>query len=324
MKENEAIMKKLLPFLLIFVYEIAWGQNFVLVDSVRASGQGFFGGAASSDLTHIVYGPYAGHTGETGLPLTDCDSLFIIGFQASTNEISVRKKYYIGNNAWVVATTKDGSYTVIGTDNAEVLVFQDTTLIAAGEISGNPMQKRGIAISEDGNYFGVGGGTFTLHELTSATPLTPIYIGVTGVFRGIDFSLNNRYCTFGGRLDSLNLAYLGVYDLSEMSLVFSDTVAQPDGECGELRQVAISSDGNRIISGTFGIDNPKLYYYVRHDPTSTDWILQDEIDSLSRVYWVDMDSTGRLAVVATQGTNPDNIGLYELSDSSMTLRWKNR
>ncbi|MCD6336968.1 MAG: T9SS type A sorting domain-containing protein [Candidatus Marinimicrobia bacterium] len=305
-------MKKLI-IAIFFGFGLLMGQalppiEYNLVDSVKATGIGFWGGAASSNLDLIVYGPYIGS--ETAI--TENDSLF---FFNSTGEVI--KSEHIGNTVWAIATTPDGEYTVVGTDNEDILIFHNTVKIAQGTIPGNCCQKRGVAVSPDGSYYGVGGSRFTLHSFKDSN-LIPIYNGVsTAQLRAIDFSANNKYVAFGGRFNPQNLTYIALYDLETRALVFSDTLEQPAGANGELRQIAISKNGNRIVAGTFGQENSKIYYYSREDSTSGNWSKKEEISSSSSIYWIDMDDAGKSTVLSTQA---GGLKFYSLSDSSMNLK----
>ena len=213
----------------------------------------------------------------------------------------------------------DGTYAIAGCDDERVRVFKNEALIAEGPINGNCCQKRATMLSKDNKYFAVGGDKFTLHDLSATNVLQPIYTGIaTGQLRAIDFSDDHNYVAFGGRMSSpTSDSYFGVYDLNQQQLIFSDTISQPPTENGEIRELAISPNGDRIVFGLFSGSNSSIYYYVRVSGTDQ-WTLIKSILVGSSIYWVDMDASGDVVVISTQS---HNTSMYDLTDTSMTTRW---
>jgi len=109
--------------------------------------------------------------------------------------------------------------------------------------------------------------------------------------------------------------YLGVYDLQTRTCVYTDTIAYSSGTNAELRSLAISPDGNRIVAGNWA---GFVHYYVRTNGQGT-WSRVQSIGIGNRVYCIDMDATGTLAVVGMQETG---LRLYQLGDSAMSLLWE--
>ena len=85
--------------------------------------------------------------------------------------------------------------------------------------------------------------------------------------RAMDFASGGRWVAYGGRREvgGRQLSIVAVYDLTSRTRVMWDTIPTT-AENGELRSLAISSDGHRIIAGDWA---GRLHYYVRTDPTST-------------------------------------------------------
>ncbi|MBI4408453.1 MAG: Ig-like domain-containing protein [Gemmatimonadetes bacterium] len=289
-------------------------QGFVLVDSVVVGGSGgFFGGAVSSDFSLIAIGPFT----------QDASSSPLLRFYNASGQLLATHNVLAGGGGgtragtWAVAMTRDGSKTVVGSDDENLYIFSGTSLAASGRpIPGN-FQIRGVAISDNGRWAGAGGGRFTLHDLTAADPIAPVFVdSATDQLRAVDFSSNNRYVAYGGQRgqDTGNAATLmGIYDLERRQRVFHDSIP-----CGcnnaELRMLSISSDGNRIVAGDWA---DRLHYYVRADTTGT-WQRVQTITIGSRVYWTDMSADNSVAIVATQS---NGLRLYSLGATSLALLW---
>lgn len=281
--------------------------TFTLVKRVASEGRGYFAGAASRNLEFIAIGGYA--STEPGVQANERHLTF---FDAEGN---ILRKVDIGGSSWAVAMTPDGSKTVAGSDDEKLYIFEGTQLVASGRpITGNT-QIRGVAISEDGRYVGAGGAKFTLLDLTAAEPLTPIFVdSATGQLRAVHFSPGGRYVAYGGRFLSSNM-YLGVYDLQTRQGVFSDTIAYPQDTNAELRSIAISPDGNKIVAGNWA---DFIHYYVRTSSQGS-WSRVQSIDAGSRVYWVDMDHKGEVVVVGVQG---GGVRVYQMGTASLSLLWE--
>ncbi|MFM8566307.1 MAG: WD40 repeat domain-containing protein [Gemmatimonadota bacterium] len=276
-----------------------------LRDSLVTTTQGLFMGAASRDLSRIAVGPNVDASSTTrDLLFTDFTG-------------AVLARHDVGGATWAVAMTPDGARTVVGSDDEQVYVFQGTALRNRGRpLSGNT-QVRGVAISDDGRWAGTGGQRFVLLDLEAATPLTPVYVDSTLTqTRAMDFASGGRWLAYGGRqeIGGRQLSIVAVYDLTSRTRVLWDTIPTT-AENGELRSLAISSDGNRIIAGDWA---GHLHYYVRSNPASTTWSRSTQ-DVASRVYWVDLTADASRAVVGTQGSD---LRRYDLSSTAATLAWK--
>jgi WD40 repeat protein len=277
---------------------------FTVRDSVTLSTQGFFVGAASRDFSRIVVAPYVDATATTR------DLVFL----DASGTIEARRN--IGGTSWAVAMTPDGTRTVAGSDDENLYFFQGTTLAASGRpITGNT-QVRGVAISDDGRWVGAGGAKFTLHDWNSATPAVPVYVdSATTQLRAIDFSSDGRYVAYGGRNSTGDAdpgtTYLAVYDLILGRRVFQENFACTGCANAELRQLAISSDGGKILAGDWG---GRLHYYVR-DAGTTNWTRTTQT-GLSRVYWVDMNADGTRAAV---GVQESGVRLFALGATATQL-----
>lgn len=159
--------------------------DYTLVATAKSEGGGYFAGAASSDLALIAIGGYV--SSDANVKANERELTF---FDADGK---VLKKVNIGNGTWSVAMTPDGKKTAAGSDDENLYLFEGTTLVASGRPLASNLQIRGVAISEDGRYVGSGGAKFTLHDLTSSTPLTPIYTDTTlGACRTVDFASKGR------------------------------------------------------------------------------------------------------------------------------------
>lgn len=278
-----------------------------LVAKVTSEDGGYFAGAAASDFSLVAITGYA--TTTEGI---DADERNLTFFDADGNLLA---KVDIGGGSWGVAMTPDGSKTVAGSDDEQLYVFEGTTLVASGRPIGGNGQLRGMAISADGQYAVVGGFAASVHDLTAADPITPIFIDdTTDQLRGVDITPDGRYAAYGGRYGGNNM-YMGIYDTQAGERVYSDTITYAEGINAELRMLAISDDGNRVVAGDWG---GFVYYYVRPSPTA-DWSRVQSIEVGSRVYWIDMDSSGTLAAVGVQGSG---VRLYELDDSSFVELWE--
>lgn len=262
----------ILIFLSSFVLSLkaSHAQNFegndVLVDSIKSSNFGLFGGAASRDL-HII--ATTSYVPESNKPPTNPSNRYLTLFDQDSD---IMKHVDIGNGSWAIAMTTDGNWTVAGSDDENLYIFHDTTLIAWDRpIPGNTQIRR-VAIRNDGRYVGAGGMRFTLHDLTNSNPLRPIFVdSTTAQLRAIDFSDNGRYVACGGQFGSGNLAttYFDMYNLMEARRVFSDTNTYyyPTGNASaEFRHLSISPDGKRLaFVGWSGYP----YFYKQREQTST-------------------------------------------------------
>lgn len=269
--------------------------SYVLVKRVKSDDGGYFAGAASRDLKLIAIGGYVSPQGpetanERNLTFFDADG-------------NVLKKVSIGHQSWAVAMPPDGGRTVAGSDDEKIYVFEGTNLVAFGVATPGHGQIRGVAISDDVRFAGAGGIKFTIHDLNASKPVTPIYVDSTPIQnRAVDFAAGGRYVAYGGKSAEATL-YMAVYDLQTRQRVFTDSITYTATTCGldnsgncnaELRQLSISSDGNRIVGGDWA---GYFHYWVRSTPNGT-WNRVQSIDlrHLQRMYWTDMDAAGTLAV----------------------------
>jgi len=279
--------------------------SLTLRDSLVTATQGLFMGAASRDLSRIAVGPNVDGTSTTR-------ELLFTDFTGT-----VLARHDVGGATWAVAMTPDGARTVVGSDDEQVYVFQGTALRNRGRpLTGNT-QVRGVAISDDGRWAGTGGQRFVLLDLDAASPLDPVFVDSTLTqTRAMDFASGGRWLAYGGRqeISGRQLSIVAVYDLTSRTRVLWDTIPTT-AENGELRSLAISSDGNRIIAGDWA---GRLHYYVRTNPASTTWTRSTQ-DVASRIYWVDLTADASRAVVGTQGSD---LRLYDLSSTAATLAWK--
>jgi len=279
---------------------------FDLRDSVVVSTQGFFVGAASRTFSRIAVAPYA------DVAATTRDLVFL----DASGAILARRA--IGGTSWAVAMTPDGARTVAGSDDENLYFFDGTTLAASGRpITGNT-QIRGVAISDDGRWVGAGGGRFTLHDWNAANRVAPIYVdSTTTQLRAIDFSSNGRLAAYGGRVSTSpsdpGTTYIAVYDLVTQTRIFRELITCPSCSNAELRQLAISSDGSRILAGDWG---GRLHYFIR-DGSSNNWTRSTQSVG-SRVYWIDMNADGTRAAV---GVQESGVRLFSLG-SSATQLWE--
>ena len=280
-------------------------STLTLRDSLVTTAQGLFMGAASRDLSRIAVGPNVDATS------TSRDLLFT-DFSGT-----ILARHDVGGSTWAVAMTPDGARTIAGSDDEQVYVFQGTALRNRGRPLAGNTQVRGVAISDDGRWAGTGGQRFVLLDLDAATPLAPIYVDSTLTqTRAMDFASGGRWVAYGGRreVSGRQLSIVAIYDLTNRTRVLWDTIPTT-AENGELRSLAISSDGNRIIAGDWA---GRLHYYVRTDPAGTTWTRSTQ-DVGSRIYWVDLTADATRAVVGTQGSD---LRLYDLSATAATLNWK--
>lgn len=284
-------------------------RTFVLIDSVVVEGTGgFFMGAAAGDLSLIAIGPYVDDP--TASPL--------FRFYDATGHLLAT--HNVGASVWAVAMTPDGSRTVASSDDGKLYVFHGTALVASGQpVPRNPIV-RGVGISDDGRYAAAGAAAFSLHDLTAADPIVPIFVDTEGdQVRAVDFSRNNRYVAYGGQRGWQTghaVTLMNVYDLARRQRVYHDSIPC---ECdnAEMRMLSISSDGNRIIGGDWA---GRLHYYIRED-TAASWRRVQTIEmGDDRVYWTDMTTDNSLAVVSFQG---HGVHLYRLGPASMTELWSN-
>ena len=283
------------------------GSNlFDLRDSVVVSTQGFFVGAASRTFSRIAVAPYA------DVAATTRDLIFLDG----SGTILARQP--IGGTSWAVAMTPDGARTVAGSDDESLYFFQGTAPAGSGRpITGNT-QIRGVAISDDGRWVGAGGGRFTLHDWNAANRVAPIYVdSTTTQLRAIDFSANGRLVAYGGRVstspDDPGTTYLAVYDLVTRTRIFRELIPCPGCSNAELRQLAISDDGSRILAGDWG---GRLHYFTR-DGSTNNWTRSTQSVG-SRVYWIDMNADGTRAAV---GVQESGVRLFSLG-STATQLWE--
>jgi len=292
--------------------------GYTLIRSVQAQTGGFYHGDASADLTLIAVGPYL-----TGDPSRTETRGYITFFNAEGEALA---RTGVGGTVWSVAMTPDGTRTVAGSDDEKLYVFNRTTLVASGAPVAGDATLRGVAVTDDGRYAGVGGTWFTLHDLSAADPIRPIYTDTTpSQVRAVAFSASGRYVAYGGwnnveanRQGAAPTMYLAVYDVQLRQRVFTHGITYPAGAIAELRHLSISSDGNKIVAGNWAYH---FLYYVRSDPSSTTWELKHDVELTQRVYWTAMDPTGSVAVVGEQS---GLVRLYALGDSELTLLWEKR
>ena len=280
-------------------------STLTLRDSLVTTTQGLFMGAASRDLSRIAVGPNVDGTSTSR-------ELLFTDFSGT-----VLARHDVGGSTWAVAMTPDGARTIAGSDDEQVYVFQGTALRNRGRPLNGNTQVRGVAISDDGRWAGTGGQRFVLLDLEAATPLAPAYVDSTLTqTRAMDFASGGRWVAYGGRQEvgGRQLSIVAVYDLTNRTRVMWDTIPTT-AENGELRSLAISSDGHRIIAGDWA---GRLHYYVRNDASGTTWARSTQ-DVGSRVYWVDLTADATRAVVGTQGSD---LRLYDLSNTAATLNWK--
>jgi WD40 repeat protein len=283
------------------------GSNlFDLRDSIVVSTQGFFVGAASRTFSRIAVAPYA------DVAATTRDLIFLDG----SGTILARQP--IGGTSWAVAMTPDGARTVAGSDDESLYFFQGTAPAGSGRpITGNT-QIRGVAISDDGRWVGAGGGRFTLHDWNAANRVAPVYVdSTTTQLRAIDFSANGRLVAYGGRVstspDDPGTTYIAVYDLVTRTRIFRELIPCPGCSNAELRQLAISDDGSRILAGDWG---GRLHYFTR-DGSTNNWTRSSQSVG-SRVYWIDMNADGTRAAV---GVQESGVRLFSLG-STATQLWE--
>ena len=278
-----------------------------LVATVESEGGAYFAGAADEDLELIAIGGKV--STEAGAETDERDLTF---FDADGNVLNTVD---IGGGSWAVAMTPDGEKTVAGSDDNNLYVFEGTTLVASGTPVPANGEIRGVAIGDDGRYAGAGGFIFTLHDLTASDPITPIFEdSTTDQLRAVDISDDGRFVAYGGRFGGSNM-YLGLFDTETMELVFSDTIEYSAETNAELRSLAISPDGSSIVAG----DWAGFVHYYRRDDDQESWSRLESIEIGSRVYWIDMDASGTLAVVGVQGSG---LRLYETGESALTLLWE--
>jgi WD40 repeat protein len=280
------------------------GSIFDLRDSVVVATQGFFVGAASSTFSRIAVAPHVDATATTR------DLVFL----DANGTIEARRN--LGGSSWAVAMTPDGTRTVAGSDDENLYFFSGTALVSSGRpITGN-IEIRGVAISDDGRWVGAGGGRFTLHDWNAANRVAPVYVdSSTTQLRAIDFAANGRYVAYGGRITASpadpGTTYIAVYDLQARQRVFRELIPCPECSNGELRQLAISADGDRILAGDWG---GRLHYYIRDGGTGT-WTRTTQSVG-SRVYWVDMSADGTRAAVGVQASG---VRLFSLGATATQL-----
>jgi WD40 repeat protein len=278
------------------------GSLFALRDSVVVATQGFFLGAASSTFSRIAVAPHVDATATTR------DLVFL----DANGTIEARRN--LGGSSWAVAMTPDGTRTVAGSDDENLYFFSGTALVSSGRpIPGN-IEIRGVAISDDGRWVGAGGGRFTLHDWNAANRVAPVYVdSSTTQLRAIDFAANGRYVAYGGRITTSpadpGTTYIAVYDLQAQQRVFRELIPCPGCSNGELRQLAISADGDRILAGDWG---GRLHYFIRDGGT---WTRTTQSVG-SRVYWVDMSADGTRAAV---GVQESGVRLFSLGATATQL-----
>ncbi|MBU6367663.1 MAG: Ig-like domain-containing protein, partial [Gemmatimonadetes bacterium] len=279
-------------------------DTFVLRDSLVLSTQGMFVGAAAADFSRIAVAPYVDSAA------TSRDLLFV----NAAGTIEARRN--IGNSSWAVAMTPDGARTVAGSDDETLYFFNGTTLVASGRPIPSNQEIRGVAISDNGRWVGAGGGRFTLHDWNAANPVVPVYVdSSTTQLRAIDFSSDGRYVAYGGRYSTSNsdpgTTYLAVYDLETRTRVFREFITCAGCANAELRSVAISPDGGKILAGDWG---GRLHYFTR-DAGTTNWTRTTQT-GFSRIYWVDMNADGTRAAV---GVQESGVRLFALGTSATQL-----
>jgi WD40 repeat protein len=205
-------------------------------------------------------------------------------------------------------------------------VFNRTTLVASGIPVAGDQALRGVAVTDDGRYAGVGGGWFTLHDLSANNPIAPIYTDKTpSQVRAVAFSANGRYVAYGGynndqaKAGASPASYLAVYDVLRRELMFRRWIEYPRSSLSaELRHLSISSDGNRIVAGNWA---HHLLYFVRTDPSSTTWELKQDLEFGERLYDVAIDPSDSVVVVGEQS---GLVQLYAMDDTSLTRLWETR
>ncbi len=86
----------------------------------------------------------------------------------------------------------------------------------------------------------------------------------TQQLRAIDFSANGRYVAYGGRMTTSSAdhgtTYIAVFDRQTHQRIFSELIPCPNCSNSELRTLAISADGDRILAGGWG---ERLHYFTR-------------------------------------------------------------
>ena len=277
---------------------------FNLRDSVLVGSQGFFAGAASSNFERIVVTPSVDGSATTR------DLLFL---DAAGN---IEARHNVGATSWAVAMTPDGSRTVAGSHNELLYFFSGTSLVSSGRPATANGEIMGVAISNDGRWVGSGGFRFTLHDWNAPNRVTPVYVdSTTTQLRAIDFSSNGRYVAYGGRFTTSNAdpgtTYIAVFDLQTQQRIFRELIPCPGCSNSELRQLAISPDGDRILAGDWG---GRLHYYTR-DGGTNNWSRATQSVG-SRVYWVDMSADGTRAAV---GVQESGVRLFALGTTATQL-----
>lgn len=298
--------------------------EYALIRSVQAEAGGFFAGDASASIDLIAIGPYVtGEPTRPGQPAPARPRGHITFLNADGDVLS---RTAVGGSVWALAMTPDGSRTVAGSDDEKLYVFNRTTLVASGVPVAGDTALRGVAVTNDGRFAGVGGMWFTLHDLAAVNPIQPIYTDTTpSQVRAVAFSANGRYAVYGGwnnveanRQGAAPTMYLAVYDIEARQRVFTHRIPYPAGTTAEMRHVSISSDGNRIVAGNWA---HHVLYYVRSDPNSTTWELKQDIELGERVYWTAIDPTDAMAVVGEQAAL---VQAYAMDDQALTLSWEKR
>ncbi len=283
------------------------GSIFDFRDSVVVATQGFFVGAASSNFSRIAVAPHVDATATTR------DLVFL----NAAGAIQARRN--VGGSSWAVAMTPDGARTVAGSDDENLYFFEGTTLVSTGRPLPGNIEIRGVAISDDGRWVGAGGARFTLHDWNAANRVLPVYVdSSTTQLRAVDFSADGRYVAYGGRFAATpadpGTTYLAVYDLVARQRVFRELIPCPGCSNGELRQLAISADGGRIVAGDWG---GRLHYFTR-DVGTTNWSRTTQSVG-SRVYWVDMSADGTRAAV---GVQESGVRLFSLGATTASQLWE--
>jgi uncharacterized protein YjdB len=277
---------------------------FTLRDSVLVGSQGFFAGAASSNFERIAVGPSVDGAATTR------DLIFL---DANGN---IEARHNVGASSWAVAMTPDGSRSVAGSDSELLYFFSGTSLVSSGRPTPANGQIMGVAISNDGRWVGSGGFRFTLHDWNAPNRVTPVFVdSTTTQLRAIDFSANGRYVAYGGRITSSpsdpGTTYIAVFDLQTQQRVFRELIPCPSCSNSELRQLAISADGDRILAGDWG---GRLHYFTREGSTNN-WSRATQSVG-SRVYWVDMSADGTRAAV---GVQESGVRLFALGTTATQL-----
>jgi len=277
---------------------------YVVRDSVVIPTQGLFIGAASATFSRIAMAPYS-DLGSTTRNLIFFDSTGTILAQ-----------HDVGGSSWAVAMTPDGSRTVAGSDDENLYFFQGTAVVSTGRPNPANTQIRGVAISDDGRWVGAGGARFTLHDWNASNRVVPVFVdSSTTQLRAIDFSANGRLVAYGGRFSTTSsdpgTTYIAVYDLVTGARIFRELIPCPSCSNAELRQLAISPDGSRILAGDWG---GRLHYFTR-DGSTNNWTRSTQSVG-SRVYWVDMNADGTRAAV---GVQESGVRLFSLGTSATQL-----